>query len=480
MGGSNVSVTDLSVYQSALTKIGQDLNAKASNINQQKASGKQNIRFNNTNPHAISCKDANDQKISNTLENCIEQCQENRDTYLAAGGSIEQVHDFYTQCTDVTCPLLANSISPCTDLESKLALPQILGCDIELSQNIEQSIGATQIASAQVDAEMTANIMNTFENEVEKIISQTNEDLNILQSNSAHERTTVSQQVRNEISNAITSMSSNVNTSWVNGEQDVEFNNGGIINCCGNICDPETNPDCAKIADMTSSVSDEGVTEGLNPNSGSIETCGVINISQNMAQQLETKQKASSVIESVFNSSVVNDLYNKYKYSLTQKNAGVDPWGFMYALAAIIIAIVIATALAGKTLLGSVTDLLTSWAFLTFAFFTIITIVVIVSVTGSTNLSNTFSGGNTQINIVPGAVKSLSIDGEGSGYVSDTTYGTVGGTGSGLRVKYTSLGGTGFRFVIDTEGSGYTLNDVVQVDAPPDGESASIVITKIS
>ena len=47
MGAGNSSISNLSVYQSALTNIGQNLQSKAANINQQTANANQQINFTN-------------------------------------------------------------------------------------------------------------------------------------------------------------------------------------------------------------------------------------------------------------------------------------------------------------------------------------------------------------------------------------------------------------------------------------------------
>lgn len=477
--GQNISVTDLSVYQSALTHIGQQLNAKASNINQQTVDGRQTIKFINGNSNP--CLERG--KVRNEgLESCRDDCKEVAKFF---GLSASEQMNYYNECVSECNESAYTNFPDCTPDQEAATKAQILGCDIEISQNAKQSIGATQISDAQVDSEMTASIMNTFENEVEKIISQTNEDINFMQTNSSHERTQVSQQVRSEISNAIDSISSNVNTSYANNEQFVEFTNAGIISCCGNVpCNPDTT-DCAKLAKFSNTITDGEFTEGYSTQG---RACGKINISQDMVQELKTDQTATSVLKSVFNSAVVNDLYNKYKYDLTQKNKGVDPWGFMYALAIIIGIIVLGSFLVGYRLIGMVTKLLTSPTFWIGSIVVVVVIVSIVLTVGLTNSSDnqTYTAtSNLMINTPnSGAVKQITInDGKtGSGYTpsvggdmisSSVEYSTTGGSGTGLTVYY-----NGFGFVVQNGGSGYKVDEIVIV--PHDeGDNAELKIIGI-
>jgi hypothetical protein len=319
MGGNNISISDLSVYQSSLNKISQDLETKTQNINQQTAKAEQKITFINSPSSSNPCNERDELKFK-YIARCEENCNK-----------LQVNPDLIQSCTNY-CPTNANIIFPaCTPQERAALMPSIVGCNINLSQNIEQSLAATQIASSFVDSQMTADIMNKFESQVDKIISQKNKDFNILQSNSSNERTSISQEVRNEVSNAIRSISDNQSSQFVNGVQEVTFLNQGYISCCNNKCDPN--------------IVDCGIVDSFG---SKINGCGDININQSTLQNLKTDQTATSVIESIFNSNVVNDLFSKYKFDLTQSNVGVDPWGFMFMLVALVGIFVVAFYFVGR------------------------------------------------------------------------------------------------------------------------------------
>ena len=303
-GASNMSITDLSVYQSSITKIGQNLESRASNINNQTAEGNQTILFKNGTAEGNTCDKRAGIRTEST-NSCRTECEDLLFLGVSKSDRIEWLNCLRDYCEDddercrddctstyisITdegivaeancremCDQNAQIITPeCTDKQISAFMPSIIGCDIELTQNITQTIGSTQISSAHVDAEMTTDIMNTFENEVEKIINQTNTNLNFNQSNSSQERTKVSQSVRNEISSSIKSIAGNQSNQFAGDHQFIEFTNLGYINCCGNNpCDPNTT-DCEIVESMTGSNINEsgGVTESSGPR----RSCGKIKI----------------------------------------------------------------------------------------------------------------------------------------------------------------------------------------------------------
>lgn len=436
-GASNLSVTDLSVYQSAISKINQDLVAKAENINQQDARVKQIIKFKNGDGRETACDKRSElrtafvsncqgecQEIYNKCtDNCINLFENNRITFSEfqqCNNDCDENND-PNPCMD-QCVLNSTTIIPdCTAAESSAMRPTIKGCDIRTNQNAAQSLQATQIASAHVDAEMTANVMNSFESVIDKTISQVNLDLNFQQFNSSEDRTNISQKIRNEISNAIESSATNKTFFNADGTQETEFVNLGFINCCGNVCDPEQTT-CSLVANMDP---DGNLVE--NP-TGSPGTCGEISINQEMMQNLQINQTSKSVIESIFNSEVVNDLFSKFTFKLDQVNKGVNLLELLAPFIFFILLLVGGGLLTVRTVFKSLGDFISRNPFTVLLIVALIVAAIVVpSVLAVQNAKNTGSVQNVSketenIKKRTGSVSKLSVIANGSNYEIGVEY----------------------------------------------------------
>ena len=108
-----------------------------------------------------------------------------------------------------------------------------INCNVSITNVSGQNATTVQMAQSKVNAQMTTDIQNHFESDIDKTINQTNTDLNFMQFNSSTERTTVSQEIRNQITQAISNSSSNLQSSFAGNNQVINFNNSGTINCQG-------------------------------------------------------------------------------------------------------------------------------------------------------------------------------------------------------------------------------------------------------
>jgi hypothetical protein len=73
-----------------------------------------------------------------------------------------------------------------------------------------------------------------------------------------------------------------------------------------------------------------------------------------------------------------------------------------------------------------------------------------------------------------GIPSTLSISDQGTGYTTATGLTTTGGTGTGLTVDITEVGGLVDTVVINAEGTGYKVNDVIVIDGGNDDAEITV------
>ncbi len=338
VGASNLSTSDLSVYQSAISKISQDLVNSTSNASSISLQSKQKITFLNGgfNAQAFGCN-------SKDKENYINLCQHGTTSgcdYFLQIGAI--THDEWVKCK-IDCTEQANIIYPKCTPEVILAGTPTINCNIKISQVSNQDATTVQAADSKLDASMSTDISNSFESEIDKQISQTNKDLNFMQFNSSDERTALSQSIKNDISNSISNSSKNLSSTYQNSEQEITFTNTGIINCSG----------CGSQPIKTS---DGLVAETTLPTKEDTNGNCLLDISQSNIQTAAVNQKANAALSSVFNNAVLNELASDYKLAVTQKNAGVNLLDLLMPFIIILVFVLIMAMIGAYTAKGILTS----------------------------------------------------------------------------------------------------------------------------
>jgi len=310
VGSSNVSTSDLSVYQSAITQISQNLQSSAQNASSTDLQASQTITFNNVSgPDILGCSTAGERVII-----CQTSCDANMVELAALNtpNAAAIYQDCLTACNNLQC----------TPAQIEAEAAQIY-CNINLTNISGQSATTTQMAKSQVNAQMTVDLQNKFESEVDKVINQTNTDLNFMQFNTSDERTTVSQAIRNQISSAIADSSSNLQSTLENHVQNVPFNNSGIIYCQG--CSNLSSPPSETVLPVTTIPS---------PN------CA-INITNSNLQNASINQTATAALTSILNAKVLNDLTSQYTLAVSQTNTGVNLLDLLLPIIILIIVFVL-------------------------------------------------------------------------------------------------------------------------------------------
>jgi hypothetical protein len=216
-----------------------------------------------------------------------------------------------------------------------VAATPTINCNVAIKNISMQSSETTQGAEANLNSNMTSQISNTFESEIDKQINQTNKDLNFMQFNSSDERTALSQSIRNDINNSIANVSKNISTTYLNGKQTINFINDGIINCSG--CGQQSIK-TAPSELMTTETFPSGVNDG--------GQCTLLLENSNI-QKANTDQKANSALTSIFNNAVANDLTSKYKLAVSQTNTGVNLMELLLSFILPILIILIVCGLVG-------------------------------------------------------------------------------------------------------------------------------------
>jgi hypothetical protein len=362
-GASNISMADLSVYQRSITKITQDLLASSINTSTINLEGEQIIEFTNgcSGPDCgggdvLGCNKRGEQK-ENRYDTCVcgmTPCNKTQPPVITLNGIDYPNPNAYQSlppgpgscfsladkgryplsdieiCKD-NCSENADKAFPfCTPQESVSQMATI-NCNINITQVNNQSAATSQAADSQIDAQLSSLITNKFQSEIDKKINQTNKDLNFMQFNSSKERTSLSQSVKNSISNSITAISKNVSSVVEGNKQTIKFTNVGVINCSG--CGEKRDDSSVKTSDL--------MPQTTWPTDNSDGACS-IKIDQKNRQTAVTEQKAATALSSIFNSDVLNDISSKYKLAVEQKNAGVNPAVFALPIVMIFVIIIVA------------------------------------------------------------------------------------------------------------------------------------------
>lgn len=310
--GNNQSTSELAVYQSAITKIGQDIKNSSSNFNNQVVNVDQEIHVNNE-PDDNLC-DIRNLRMAECIKDCINnpnQSDTRFDSCISACNSLD--------CDEI-------QFQEAVKLQERTG---VMECNVRIANDSTTNIGSTQIAKTNTTAQMTTAIANQFDSEVDRKIAQKNADLNFGQFNSSTDRTSVSQNVKNSINNAINTSAQNVSSQLSNAKQVINFTNRGFIRT---ITDPNASADCNELG-----------VQCLPPKQGDVGTC---DFSNKAFSDLQSQNDASSVLESFFTSDVVNDLSSKFKLDLSQTNQGVKVGELWWIIAMVSIA-----AILGKVLL---------------------------------------------------------------------------------------------------------------------------------
>ena len=235
----------------------------------------------------------------------------------------------------VECEIYCDNAFACTEAELELYKPQdpsftALGT-VRLENIAETTLSSDQSAKADVTAEMTTFISNTFQNEVLKEITQKNKGINFNQENSSVERTTATQKVKNIISQTITDESKNTNVQNVDNKQEIKFTlNRGSFLAVPYVEDGELDEECDNIITEAKNTGKD-VTENTKcyRSTGSKDA---LVLSNQSFTDITNEQEATSTVDALMNSSVFNDLSNKYTFKLKQTNEGLDLVGLLTSL----------------------------------------------------------------------------------------------------------------------------------------------------
>ena len=208
------------------------------------------------------------------------------------------------------------------------------------------NMGSEQLADSNIKAEMVTRITNDFQSEVIKTISQTNQGINFGQLNTSNEMTEITQLIKNSITNSIKASSTNEIKQESALKQSVNLVVNGILEgkagCsisspdyskCDNIEDVDEKKACQETVQNDYNKDDE-INKVCVPNSNS--KCGC-DISNSTVQTINNKQEAKAVIDSIFNSTVLNKLVSDYTLKVDQLNKG-PTLDFIWIIIAIIIA----------------------------------------------------------------------------------------------------------------------------------------------
>lgn len=203
--------------------------------------------------------------------------------------------------------------------------PSIVGMDIVITNDASNTMSQSQIAEADVSAQLLSKITNQFQNEITKTISQENSGINFGQFNNSQERTDITQKTVSTVQQSLANSSKNTSVQTNNTKQTIKFINYGQISSTST-CDGNTN-----------TIEQNGVKlPCLEPGPS-----GKIVITNKSVNNISNQQQAKSVVNALMDSSILNDMKNTYKYTLTQKNAGLDLTAFLMALIIPIIVILL-------------------------------------------------------------------------------------------------------------------------------------------
>lgn len=209
------------------------------------------------------------------------------------------------------------------------------------------TIDTQQLADSTIESQFANNLSNDFSTNIIKEISQTNEGFNFQQFNNSDEYTRITQTIKNIIHNTVQTESQNVSTNYTNNKQIIDVNNKG--NIYGNVegcsrkepdysrCESKEGQekiDCQREVESNFNVQDDCIdTESGGSGCG----CKFTNKS---VQELKTKQEAKSILNNIFDNTLVNSLMTDYTLTVDQLNKNTFDFLFLI-IAAIIIGMAI-------------------------------------------------------------------------------------------------------------------------------------------
>lgn len=269
--------------------------------------------------------------------------------------------DEYYDCVKVqkerkippNCAADCKSLYSCTPEELEAFKPvqaelNVIGGSICLQNKASSTFVSKQVAEATTKAILESAITNQFQNDITKTITQKNKGINFNQENNSQERTSITQKVRNTISQAISSASSN---QTVQGDATKQVINFTVAS--GKVT---ISKDCGKESGCITS----------NPTiPGQFCPGGGLVISNDAISDMNSTQTSRSVVDALLNSGILNDLSNKYSFTAEQTNDN-DILGGLFALlmgyiVLIVVVAIIALVTAGflaKTSLSFLNSLL--------------------------------------------------------------------------------------------------------------------------
>lgn len=313
-GASNLSTSDMSIYQSSLTKIGQDIRNKAENITNQQTNVEQELNLETGATEAM--KEIDQAPCNNALKlvaNCIENNCHPSDIPSYLNVSIDDINKYTNQCTE-NCNKLACSQETWNNIYDLYTI-----CGVSLKNVSSNTLQAFQIAEANTDTQMLTNVGNNFESEMDNKMSQKNSGINFQQRNTAKSRMKTSQDVKNIVSNSINNTTKNVTIQTTGTKQTMNV----------------------RIA----SKMDVGAMGGDSDSSG----C-TLDFTNESVNNLSSTNTANSILKNLMDSDVTNALAAAQTSATTQSNVGIDPLAALLGL--LLIPLIIAVVLFVIFLIG--------------------------------------------------------------------------------------------------------------------------------
>ena len=205
----------------------------------------------------------------------------------------------------------------CSAEKIKLLTPPapnlIVKGNICLQNKSMSTFNSTQFAEATTNAKLNSRIVSQFQNDITKTITQTNKGINFNQENNSQERTSITQKVRNTISQALSASAKNnlVQSDEIRQINTFKINRGTVtITSSGCTSDDPLNDQCIDVE--------------------SSPGCGLLLTNESISN-LSSNQTAKSVVDALLDSNILNDLKNTYKFTATQTNEN-DLLGGLLAL----------------------------------------------------------------------------------------------------------------------------------------------------
>lgn len=297
--------------------------------------------------------------------------------------------DDYYDCVQVqkerkvpaNCSADCKSLYSCTPEElvafkPEQAMLEVIGGSICLQNKASATFVSTQVAEATTTAILENQITNQFQNDISKTINQLNKGMNFGQENNSQERTSLTQKVRNTVSQSISSSSSNQTVQGDNTTQTINFTIPSGKVRISKDCGTESGIKC---------VNSNPTLPGLFcPDGGLI-------LSNEAVSQLNANQTATSVVDALLNSNILNDMRNKYSFTASQTNdndilGGLFNLLMSYILLIVVFAIIalVGAGILAKTslnFLNSFLDILKNkWFWIAFIILTVLGVGVYLAV----------------------------------------------------------------------------------------------------